>query len=180
MLSVPAEAALSMPDTDPAPRRLRLRIALGMIAAIELLDRLSSLPNIFHDYHQTTAYMRFAQTLTSVQLGVTPLIAAAVLVLAAIGRLREAIVGLATLVLTVWLLDDLPSMPIHGLEFSWTYGGIEVFVHHVMFPLLAIAGATLALKNRWLALAGLLVSLPTLINWAGMVAFTIAVMIYGF
>jgi len=180
MLSVPADAALSVPETNPAPRRLRLRIALGMVAAIELLDRLSSLPNIFHDYHQTTAYLRFAQTLTSVQLGLTPLIAAAVLALAAIGRLREAIVGLATLVLTVWLLDDVPSIPIHGLGFSFTFGGIEMFVHYAVFPLLALAGATLALKNRWLALAGLLVSLPTLVNWAGVVAFTVSIMIYGF
>jgi hypothetical protein len=44
----------------------------------------------------------------------------------------------------------------------------------------AIAGAALALKDRRLALAGLLVSMPTLINWTVLVVFTIDIMVYGF
>jgi hypothetical protein len=38
----------------------------------------------------------------------------------------------------------------------------------------------LAIKNRRLALAGLMVSLPTLINWTIVIVFTISIMIYGF
>jgi hypothetical protein len=38
----------------------------------------------------------------------------------------------------------------------------------------------LAIKNRRLALAALLVSLPTLINWTIVILFTISIMIYGF
>jgi hypothetical protein len=38
----------------------------------------------------------------------------------------------------------------------------------------------LALQNRRLVIAGLLVSLPTLINWTIVIVFTISIMIYGF
>jgi hypothetical protein len=77
-------------------------------------------------------------------------------------------------------LDDVWSIPIHGLEFSADYGGMVVFVHHAVFPALAIAGAALALKDRRLALAGLLVCLPTLFNLANIALFTIMIMMYGF
>jgi hypothetical protein len=52
--------------------------------------------------------------------------------------------------------------------------------HHFVFPAAALAGAALAFKDRRLPLAGLLVSVPTIVNWAGVVAFTIAVIMYGF
>ena len=78
------------------------------------------------------------------------------------------------------MLQDVWSIPFHGLELSLDFGGIEVFFYHFVFPAAAIAGAALALKDRRLALAGLLVSLPTLINWTGVVAFAIGIMIYGF
>jgi hypothetical protein len=89
-------------------------------------------------------------------------------------------VALTTLVLTVWLWDQLPSIAIYGVELSAGIGGMLAFVRHFVFPASAVAGATLALKNRRLQLAGLLVSVPTIVNWAGVVAFTVAAMIYGF
>ena len=157
-----------------------LRLALFLIAAVELLDALSIVKNIFTDYHHTTALLRFAQALTSVKLALAPLAAGAALVLAVLGRVRHAILALAALLLLTWLLDDVWSIPIHGLEFSADYGGMVVFVHHAVFPALAIAGAALALKDRRLALAGLLVCLPTLFNLAGIALFTIMIMMYGF
>jgi hypothetical protein len=83
-------------------------------------------------------------------------------------------------VLLDWMLQDVWSIPFHGLELSLNFGGIEAFFNHFVFPAVAIAGAALALKDRRLALAGLLVSLPTLINWTVLVVFTIGIMIYGF
>ena len=56
----------------------------------------------------------------------------------------------------------------------------ETFLHTFIFPAAALAAAALALKDQRLPLAGLLVSLPTLFNWTGVVVFIIAVMIYGF
>jgi hypothetical protein len=126
-----------------------LRIALAVVALVELADALSSIHNIFTDYHHPTALLHFAQALTSVKLALATLVAGAAAVLAVIGRTRLAI-------------------------------GAEAFFHHFVFPAAAIAGAALALKARRLALAGLLVSLPTLINWTGVIAFTIGIMIYGF
>jgi hypothetical protein len=49
----------------PAPHPL-LRLALVVVAALELLDALTSAHNIFTDYHHPTALLRFAQALTSV------------------------------------------------------------------------------------------------------------------
>ena len=54
------------------------------------------------------------------------------------------------------------------------------FFHDVIFPAVAIAGAALALKDHRLALAGLLVRMPTLINWTVLVVFAISIMVYGF
>jgi hypothetical protein len=168
-------------DTDTAPPRHGwLRAGLVLIAALELLDALSGIENIFTDYHHPTAYLRFAQTLTSIKLALAPIIAGAALVFAAMGNVRRAILALAALALTTWVLDDVWSIPIHGLELSLDYGGIVVFFHHFIFPAAALAATALALKDQPLPLAGLLVSLPTLFNWAGVVAFTVAVMMYGF
>jgi hypothetical protein len=168
-------------NTTAAPTQHHwLRIALAVVALVELADALSSIHNIFTDYHHPTALLRFAQALTSVKLALAPLVAGAAAVLAVIGRTRLAIGALAALVLLDWMLQDVWSIPFHGLELSLNFGGIEAFFNHFVFPAVAIAGAALALKDRRLALAGLLVSLPTLINWTVLVVFTIGIMIYGF
>lgn len=168
-------------ETTPAPARHPwLRTAIAVIAALELIDALANAPGIFADHRQPTAYLRFAQALVSVKLALAPLAAATALVFAATGRLRQAILALAAFILLGFLLDDLWSIPIHGLELSLDYGGFVVFVHYFVFPAAAIAGATLALRERRLALACLLVCLPTLFNLAGLAMFSAAIMIYGF
>ena len=171
-------------DTAPAPARPArhgsLRMALALVAAFQLMQALSSAPLIFADYHHATAYLRFAQALVSVKLALDPLVAAAALMFAATGRLRDAILALAALTLLGMLLDDLWSIPLHGLEFSADFGGMMVFVHRVLYPLAAIAGGVLALKERRLGLATLLVCFPTLFDLAGIALFTISVMLYGF
>lgn len=167
-------------SADAAPPHRWLRIGLAVVAALEFLDAISGVQNIFTEYHHDTVLLRFAQTLTSIRLALAPVIAGVALLYAAWGNIRGAIVALTALVLTVWLLDDLPSIAIHGFELSAGIGGMLAFVQHFVFPASAIAGAALVLKNRRLQLAGLLVSVPTIVNWVGVVAFTIAVMIYGF
>jgi len=163
-----------------APRHIWLRLGLAVVAALEFIDALGGAQNIFTDYHHPTAYLRFAQALTSVDLALAPLVSGAALVLAAVGRTRQAILALSVLSLLVWLLDDIWAIPIHGLELSWSYGGQIALFHHFIFPAAAIAGGALALKNRRLAFAGFLVSVPTLHNWIGVVLFTIAVLRHGF
>ena len=162
------------------PRHALLRTGLAIVAAYELFDALSQARFIFADYHHATAYLRFAQALVSVKLALAPLVAAAALMFAATGRLRNAILALAALTLLGWVLDDVWSIPIHGLEFSAGYGGMVVFVHHVIFPLVAAAGGVLALKDRRPGVACLLVCFPTLFNLANIFAFAVAIMMYGF
>jgi hypothetical protein len=163
----------------PAPHYW-LRTALVVVALIELLDALSSVHNLFTDYHHETALLRFAQALTSVKLALAPLVAGSAVVLAVMGRTRQAIGALAILQLLEWIFEDVWSIPFHGLELSLDFGGIEAFLHHFAFPAMAISGVVLALQNRRLVIAGLLVSLPTLINWTIVIVFTISIMIYGF
>jgi len=167
--------------TDSAPPSHRwLRAGLVLIAALEFLDALSGVENIFTDYRHPTALLRFAQTLTSIKLALAPLVAGAALVFAGMGNLRRAILALALLTLVGWVLEGLPSIAIHGVRLALDFGGLEEFSHYFVYPAAALAGAALALKDRRLPLAGLLVSVPTLLNWTGVVAFTIAILMYGF
>lgn len=86
----------------------------------------------------------------------------------------------AALEIATWLLEDVWSIPIHGLKLSADCGGMLAFFHHFVLPAAALAGAALAFKDRRLPLsrpAGQRVS--TIVNWAGVVAFTVAVMMYG-
>jgi hypothetical protein len=165
--------------TAPAPHHW-LRLGLTVVATLETYDALAGIPNIFTDHQHANALLRFAQALTSIKLALAPVIAATALLYAAWGNLRRAILALAALVLLSWLLDDLWAIPIRGFEFSADLGGMVAFVHHVIiFPAAAIAGAVLTLKDRRLVLAGLLVSLPTLFNWIGLVIFIIGSSIHG-
>jgi hypothetical protein len=167
--------------TMAAPaRRPWLRAALVIVAAYELWDALGSVPNIFADYGHETALLRFVQGLISVQLALDPLIAAAALVFAVMSRLRQAVIALAVLALLGWMLDDLWSIPIHGLELDLTLGGLLVVAKIFIFPAAAIIAIVLARKDRRLGLAVLLVSLPTLVKWIGIALFAIAMSMYGF
>jgi hypothetical protein len=60
--------------------------SLAAPAALEFLDALSGVQNIFTDYHHDTTMLRFAQALTSVNLALAPLLAGAALIFAALGK----------------------------------------------------------------------------------------------
>jgi hypothetical protein len=169
-----------MTATADAPvAHRRIRIALIIIAAIESLGALRDLPAIFYDFNPTTPIGKFAQALTSVdQVLAVPLTLAA-LYFACARRLRLAIGALAIRILVTWLCD-LPSIAIHGLEWSLTFGGLEVAVYQLGAPLIALVALYLARRNERLGLATLLVALPTIFFWLGVLAFAVSVMIKGF
>jgi hypothetical protein len=96
------------------------------VALDELADALASVQNVFTEYHHEAAFLRFAQALTSANLALAPLVAAAA-VLAVMGRTRLAICPLAALVLLDWMLQDVWSIPLHGLELSLDFG-VEVIL----------------------------------------------------
>src|SRR5262245_41706500 len=166
-------------STDAAPSHRWLRVLLVLISALELLDALPGIQNVFTDYHHDTALLRFAQGLTSVRLALSPLLAGAVLILAAVGKIRNAILTLGALILTIWLTDSLPAIAIHGFRLKADFGALEDFVLYIFAPAAAVTAAILALKGR-LSLAGAIVSLPFLFKWITGVIFVSALLIYGF
>jgi hypothetical protein len=165
----------------PPPHRW-LRILLIVVAAAEALGTLTSLPGItlFFTEQHPTALLRFAQGLLSVKLALAPFVAVPAFMFALKGRLREATLALAALLLLTWLLDDTTTFAIHGFEFAGGLVGITLFARNFVFPVLALAGGWLAFKDRRPGLAALLVSVPTIFYWVGVAIFTVTIMIYGF
>lgn len=108
---------------DTAPSHRWLRLLLVLVAALEFLDALSGVSNIFTDYHHDTTLLRFAQALISVNLALAPLLAGAALIFAALGNIRYAILALAAITLATWVLDSLPSASRSGstLALSWNF-----------------------------------------------------------
>lgn len=117
--------------------------------------------------------------IVTASLVLRPLLAIVALILAVFGRLRGAIIALAAAVLVHWL-DMLPSALLHGLEFGGV-GDAVSSAHFVLSPVVAVAAMLLAWKNPdRVGFAALLVSLPTIADWLGVIAFGIGVAIYGF
>ena len=167
-------------DATASPSLPRwLRIALLIVALIETLSALSDLPAIFYDYGHTAPMLIFAQALTKAKLALAPLFAGAALWFMIKAKPRNAIVALAALALLRWIAE-LPSIALHGLELSASFSGLFMFAVWFVYPALGIAALWLALRNRRLVLAGLLVMLPTLAALLSVAAFAIGVMRYGF
>jgi hypothetical protein len=157
----------------------RIRVALIVIAAIESLGALRDIPAIFYDFNPTTPLGKFAQGLGTVDLVLAVPFVLAALYFALKSRLRLAIAALAIRMLVTWLCD-LPSIAIHGIEWSLTFGGIQVAAYQIGAPLIALAALYLVRRNERLGLATLLVALPLIVFWLGVIAFGISVMIHGF
>lgn len=168
-------------DTPPAaPPHPRLRIALIVLAAIVAIGALRDIPGIFYDFNPTTPLGKLAQTLTSVDLVLAVPITLAAVYFAVAGYLRYAVAALAIRQLVDWVCDTPTSLALHGIEWSPNFGGINVFWLQVGVPLIALWALYLVRRNERLGLATGLVALPTIVNAAGILAFAIGVMIYGF
>ena len=168
-------ASSSPPDTAPAAK---WKPALLIVAIVVLASALTDLPGAFYDYEHDTTLLVVAQWLTTIGLLIAPVLAAAALFLVLRDRLVRAIDVLAAIILVDWLFE-LPSIAIHGLELSWDIGGITAFVHYFVKPVIAVAAIVLSRRGR-LGAATLLVALPTIVSWLGVLAFAVGVMIYGF
>lgn len=171
---------LAAEHPDNAPPARWMRIALIVIAAIESIGALRDIPALAYEFNPTTAIGKFAQALTSVNIVLSIPIALAALYFAAAGKLRLAIAAIAARVLVTWLCDTPTSVAIHGIEWSLNFGGLNVAGYQIGAPIVALAALYLAWRNEPLALATLLVALPTIFSWLNIAVFTVAVMIYGF
>ena len=167
-------------DTAPAPaapRLLGLRIVLIIAGLLEAFDALSSVPTLFGDMSEIPG-PGVGGFLIKAHIAGHPVLALAVLVFAAIGRVRHAIIALAAIVFMTWL-NYMPSVVLHGLEFRGV-GAFETPVRIIAFPLMAACAVALAARNQRLRLATALTSLPTFYNLIGLIVFAIGVGIYGF
>ena len=165
-----AETARGAPPA--ASRHRGLRVGLAAIAVLELLDAMMRVQLLLPDYRHPADVV---QALTAAYFVLAPVVSGAALLLAAIGRVRQAILALALLTLLTCLLQGI--WLIGGSELPWAKG--EPLLRLFIFPAAAIAAAALAAKNRRLAIAGLLVCMPTIYSWVPIVFFTIGVVIYG-
>jgi succinate dehydrogenase hydrophobic anchor subunit len=121
-------------DKDTAPSDRWLRLLLVLVAALEFLDALSGVQNVFTDYHHDTTLLRFAQALTSINLALAPLLAGAALIFAASGNIRYAIQALAAMTLVAWVLDSLPSIVLRALRSGSTLALSRRFFFTLLLP----------------------------------------------
>ena len=172
------DSALADPVPTPAaPRRLGLRIVLIVAALLEAFDALSSVSILSGDMSEIPG-PGFGGFLIKAHIATHPVLALAVLVFAAIGRVRYAIIALAAIVFMTWL-NYMPSVVLHGLEFKGV-GAFETPVRIIAFPLMAACAIALAARNQRLRLATALASIPTFYSLIGLIIFAVGVSIYGF
>jgi hypothetical protein len=163
----------------PTRRRHRgLRVVLIIVAILEALDALSSVSILFGDMSEIPGpglggFLIKAHIATHLPLSL------AALVFAAIGRVRYAIIALGAVVAMTWL-NTMPSVVLHGLEFSSGFAALQTTAQIIAFPLMAACAIALAARDQRLGLATALVGIPTLLNVFGIIAFAIGVSLYGF
>jgi hypothetical protein len=159
-------------------RHLGLRIVLVILAIIEALDALSSVSILFGDMSQIPG-PGLGGFLIKTHIATHLPLALAGLVFAAIGRVRTAIIALGAVVAMTWL-NYMPSVVLHGLEFNSGFAALQTTAQIIAFPLMAACAIALAARNQRLGVATALVSIPTLLNVFGIIAFAIGVSLYGF
>lgn len=163
----------ALADAAPAPaapRRLGLRVVLVIAALLESFDALTSVSTLFGDMSEIPG-PGVGGFLIKAHIATHPLLA--VLVFAAIGRVRYAIIALAAIVFMTWL-NYMPSVVLHGLEFRGV-GAFETSVRIIAFPLMAACAIALAARNQRLRLATALASIPTFYSLIGLIVFAIGV-----
>jgi hypothetical protein len=167
------------PDTQspPAPHHLGLRALLVLAALFEAFDGISGFPFLFEDMSAIPGSV-LSGAIIKLHIATHPVLALAALVLAAMGRVRLAIIALGAVVLITWL-NYMPSVLLHGMDFRGA-GAFETPAQVIAFPLLAVCAITLAARDRRLALATGLVIAPTLFNVIGLIMFAIDIALHGF
>lgn len=169
----------SLPDTTiPTPRLLGLRTMLIFVAAFEAFDGLSSMPILFGDMSEIPG-PGVVGAIIKAHIAVHAPLALAALLFAAIGRVRYAIMALGAVVIMTWL-NYMPSVVLHGFDLGGANAAMQTIAQIVAFPLLAACAIAYAARNQRLGLATALISIPTLFNLFGLIAFAIGIAIHGF
>ena len=109
-----------------------------------------------------------------------PILALAALFYLIRGRMAEALLAFAGMILLTWL-GFLPWVALHGLDLQ--SGGIaasHAIYQIIVAPFLAAAVAALAVRRKRPMLAAALAVLPTLLDILGVAAFAASVAMHGF
>lgn len=168
-------------DAAPPPalqRHLGLRVVIIIIAIVEAFDALSSVSILFGDMSEIPG-PGIGGAIIKAHIAMHLPVALAALLFAATGRVRYAIIALGAVVAMTWL-NYMPSVVLHGLEFNSGFAALQTTAQIIAFPLMAACAIALAARDRQLGLATALVSIPTLFNLFGVVAFAIGVSLHGF
>jgi hypothetical protein len=163
-------------DTASVPRspgrRLGMGIVLFALAAPETLDGLSNISTLLGVPGPFGIPTLFGNTLNmpgpgiggflvKVHIAVHPVLALAALLLAAMGKVRGAIVALGS-VIVIRCLSYMPEVVEHGLVLA--PGPLVALLLFVLSLLAAACAISCALHNERLGLATLLLSVPVLFN----------------
>jgi hypothetical protein len=171
-------AALAGPTPATTPLD-KAALLIRVVAALQLIGSLSSVPILFGDMSDIPGPGWGGWAVTA-EIALVPVFAVLALVLSLRGRLGAAILSLAAIVALGWL-SYLPSHINHWADFPGEgFYGLLVAMHFGAYPLLVLAVAGLVWRGERLGLAAVLVSIPTFIHIAGVVAFATGVAIYGF
>ena len=149
-------------------------------AALEFLGGVRDFPILFGNLSEVPGPGLGGGIITA-KIALQPILGLAALVCAWTGRLREALLAMAAIILMTWL-NYLPSVALHGLDFRGkdAFISLHMILQVVLAPLLAAAVAALAIRNRITPTAIALAILPTVVGVLGVVAFAIGVAMYGF
>ncbi len=155
-----------------------LRALLLAAAILELVGGVRDLPILFGDTSQIPG-PGLGGGIIKAKIALHPIVALAAVAFAATNKLRYALIAMAVLALLGWA-NYLPSIAIHGLNVGDGALGLLTAFQVVLVPIFAGIIIVLAIRGQRLVLATALSILPTLVGVIGVLAFAIAVGIWGF
>jgi len=154
------------------------RLLLLVTAAIETMSGLSNSTILFADIPDIPG-PGLGGLLIKISLALHPLFAAAALIFISTGWVYHAVVALALVLVIEWM-NILPSVRLDDLALS-DPGSLFTVIYVLALPVLAIAATLMISRHPDTAGApAVLLAIPTLASIAGVAAFAIGVMIYGF
>lgn len=168
------------PVQPAAPSRwlgIGLRIVLVLLGAIETLDGVLTYQAMLGGETPIIPGTGIIRPLMGAYMIIHPILAFAVMVLALIGRVRLAIMVLATIALMAWLRFIAQMIPPgFGLSSDANEKGIRL----IALPFMAAGAMFLAARNQKLWVATALTGFSTLYIQLQGVMFFFAILIFGF
>lgn len=172
---MPAEAAHDpLPAAPPKWKRVAITLTLLVFAAFETWDGWTNfaIPDSINQRSAIGGIFLVAHIISQ------PILGAAALAFALVGRARYAIIVLAANIVLTWLTADLFDPGNWKITSVWS--AQETIMNLVIMPIAGLVAGRFAARNERLGLATFLVCLPTLYVIVVLVGFMISVSLHGF